>query len=121
FFRMTPPLLQLYLVFFGIGGLLAARGLTLDAIWVAIVVLSLYAGASNAIAISEASTAIPAAASGRPRRIAALAFPAVMGSCINIVKATAMASAIAVGELVHASTSIIADYGNVGVMMNILL
>lgn len=121
FFRMTPPLLQLYLVFFGIGGLLAARGLTLDAIWVAIVVLSLYAGASNAIAISEASAAIPAAASGRLRRIAALAFPAVMGSCINIVKATAMASAIAVGELVHASTSIIADYGNVGVMMNILL
>lgn len=121
FFRMTPPLLQLYLVFFGIGGLLAARGMTLDAIWVAIIVLSLYAGASNAIAIAEAAAAIPVDAPQRPRRIATLAFPAVMGSCINIVKATAMASAIAVGELVHASTSIIADYGNVGVMMNILL
>ncbi len=44
-----------------------------------------------------------------------------MGSCINVVKATAMASAIAVPELVHVSTTIAADYGNAGVMMNVLL
>lgn len=120
-FRMTPPLLQLYLVFFGIGGLLAARGLTLDALWVAIVVLSLYAGAANAVALGDAAATIPPSASDRYRRIALLAYPAIMGSCINIVKATAMASTIAVGELVHASTAIIADHGNAGVMMNILL
>lgn len=120
-FRMTPPLLQLYLVFFGIGSVLAARGLTLDALWVAVAVLSLYAGAANAVALSDAAAAIPRPAGDRYRRIALLAYPAIMGSCINIVKATAMASTIAVGELVHASTAIIADHGNAGVMMNILL
>ena len=119
--RMTPPLLQLYLVFFGIGGLLAARGLTIGAMTVAIIVLSFYAGSANAMALSDAAAAISPAAPHRLRRVAALAFPSVMGSCINIVKATAMASATAVPELVHVSTAIIADYGNAGVMMNILL
>jgi polar amino acid transport system substrate-binding protein len=119
--RMTPPLLQLYLVFFGIGGLLSAQGLTVGATAVAIIVLSLYAGSANATALSDASATIPSATPRRLRRVVALAFPSVMGSCINIVKATAMASAIAVGELVHASTAIIADYGNAGVMMNVLL
>lgn len=118
--RMTPPLLQLYLVFFGLGGLFAARGVTLSALAAAVIVLSLYAGAANAVALAEAAASI-GAGGDRRRRVAALAYPAVMGSCINIVKATAMASAIAVPELVHASTAIITDYGNGGVMMNILL
>ena len=119
--RMTPPLLQLYLVFFGIGGLLAARGFTLDAMLVAITVLSLYAGAANAVTLAEAARTVPLIADDRMHRIGRLAFPALMGSCLNIVKATAMASAIAVPELVHASTAIISDYGNSGEMMNILL
>lgn len=117
--RMTPPLLQLYLVFFGIGGLLAARGLPLPAWLVSVVVLSLYAGAANAVALAEAAATL--GGRGRFRQVAALAFPTVMGSCVNIVKATAMVSAVAVPELVHASTAIIADYGNGGVMMNVLL
>lgn len=119
--RMTPPLLQLYLVFFGIGGLLAASGLSLNAFVAAAFVLSFYAGAANAVALAEAAATVEAGASGRLRRILRLAFPAVMGSCINVVKATAMASAIAVPELVHVSTSIVADYGNGAEMMNILL
>ncbi|MFZ2870890.1 transporter substrate-binding domain-containing protein [Zavarzinia sp.] len=118
--RMTPPLLQLYLVFFGLGGVIAAQGVSLGALAAAVIVLSLYAGAANAVALAEAAASITAGGDRR-RRIAALAYPAVMGSCINIVKATAMASAIAVPELVHASTAIITDYGNGGVMMNILL
>lgn len=119
--RMTPPLLQLYLVFFGVGGLVAARGLTLSAFWTAVAVLSFYAGAANAVAIAEAADTIGPSPRQRLRRILRLAHPAVMGSSINIVKATAMASAIAVPELVHASTAIAADYGNGAVMMNILL
>ncbi len=120
--RMTPPLLQLYLVFFGVGGLIALHGLTLSAFWTAVLVLSFYAGAANAVALAEAGRHDPAAA-GRPalKQVLRLAHPAVMGSSINIVKATAMASAIAVPELVHASTAIAADYGNGAVMMNILL
>ena len=119
--RMTPPLLQLYVVFFGLGGLLARQGLTIGGFATAVAVLSLYAGAANAVAISEAAATLAPGLPHRARRIAALAHPAVMGSCINVVKATAMASAIAVPELVHVSTTIAADYGNAGVMMNLLL
>ena len=119
--RMTPPLLQLYLVFFGLGALIAAYGISLGAFWTSVAVLSLYAGAANAAAIAEAAATLAPGLPHRTRRIAALAHPAVMGSCINVVKATAMASAIAVPELVHVSTAIAADYGNVAVMMNLLL
>ncbi len=119
--RMTPPLLQLYLVFFGVGGLVAVYGLSLSAFWTAAAVLSFYAGAANAAVLAEAATTIGPAPQQRLKRILRLAHPAVMGSSINVVKATAMASAIAVPELVHASTAIAADYGNGPVMMNILL
>lgn len=118
--RMTPPLLQLYILFFGVGALLAAEGFSLGATTAAVIVLSCYAGSANAVALAEALATVGGGA-GAWRRAARLAFPTVMGSCINIVKATAMASAIAVPELVHASTAIIADHGNPGVMMNILL
>ncbi|PPE80782.1 hypothetical protein C3941_05575 [Kaistia algarum] len=119
--RMTPPLLQLYVVFFGLGSLIAAHGLTLSSFLTAATVLSLYAGAANAAAIAEAAATIAPTMPHRLKRIAALSHPAVMGSCINVVKATAMASAIAVPELVHVSTNIAADYGNAAVMMNVLL
>ena len=47
---MTPPILQLYIVFFGLGGLLASRlGVTPGSFLVAALVLSLYAGATNAV------------------------------------------------------------------------
>ena len=120
FMRMTPPLLQLYLVFFGIGGLVAGVGLSLPAFWTAVAVLSFYAGAANAVTLAEAAETVGPGAH-RLRRLLRLAHPAIMGASINIVKATAMASAIAVPELVHASTAIAADYGNGSVMMNILL
>ena len=102
FLRMTPPLLQLYIVFFGLGGVLLSLGFTLDAFLVAAVVLSLYAASSNAIAFS-------------------LCYAAIMGNSANIVKATGMASTLALPELVHASTSIVAEKGNADVMMNLLL
>ena len=127
FLRMTPPLLQLYIVFFGLGGVLLALGFTLDAFLVAAVVLSLYAASSNAIAFSLAADV--AAAGGRrlrltPRdvhRALILCYAAVMGNSANIVKATGMASTLALPELVHASTSIVAEKGNADVMMNLLL
>ncbi|MBN8997805.1 MAG: transporter substrate-binding domain-containing protein [Rhizobiales bacterium] len=112
--RMTPPLLQLYVVFFGLGGLLARQGLTIGGFATAVAVLSLYAGAANAVAISEAAATLAPGLPHRARRIAALAHPPVMGSCINVVKATAMASAIAVPELVHVSTTIAAATASPG-------
>jgi len=125
--RMTPPLLQLYLVFFGFGSIIAGFGFTVDGFVVAVVVLSAYAGAANAVAFAEAADV---AARNGPRlvfstrdiaRALRLSYPAVMGSAVNIVKATGMASMIAVPELVHASAAIIAENGNPSVMMNLLL
>ena len=125
--RMTPPLLQLYVVFFGIGGILFAYGFTLDAFSLAAVVLSLYAAASNAVSFSLAADV--AARNGGSlgfslsefRRAFDLSQAAIAGNSINIVKATGMASTLALPELVHASTAIIAEKGNDGVMMNLLL
>lgn len=125
--RMTPPLLQLYVVFFGIGGILFAYGFTLDAFSLAAVVLSLYAAASNAVSFSLAADV--AARDGGSlglslsefRRAFDLCQAAIAGNSINIVKATGMASTLALPELVHASTAIIAEKGNDGVMMNLLL
>lgn len=127
FLRMTPPLLQLYIVFFGLGGVLLALGFTLDAFLVAAVVLSLYAVSSNAIAFALAAD-VAAAGSHRlkltPRdvhRAFMLCYAAVMGNSANIVKAIGMASTLTLPELVHASTSIVAEKGNADVMMNLLL
>ena len=55
------------------------------------------------------------------RRAFDLCQAAIAGNSINIGKATGMASTLALPELVHASTAIIAEKGNDGVMMNLLL
>ena len=125
--RMTPPLLQLYVLFFGIGGILFAYGFTLDAFSLAAVVLSLYAAAGNAVSFSLAAD-VAARDGGRLgfslgefRRALELCHAAVAGNSVNIVKATGMASTLALPELVHASTAIVAEKGNDAVMMNLLL
>ena len=125
--RMTPPLLQLYVFFFGIGGILFAYGFTLDAFSLAAAVLSLYAAASNAVSFSLAAD-VAARGTGKLgfslrefRRALELCHAAVAGNSVNIVKATGMASTLALPELVHASTAIVAEKGNDAVMMNLLL
>lgn len=126
--RMTPPLLQLYVVFFGLGGLLVARGFTLDSFAIVVLVFSVYAGATNAAAFADAADVVSQRRDGRKglvkddlRAALALSMGTIAGSSVNLVKATGMASAIAVPELVHASTAIVADKGNAAVMMNLLL
>jgi polar amino acid transport system substrate-binding protein len=46
---------------------------------------------------------------------------APVGILVNIAKATGMASAIAVPELISAATSIMVERGNLGVMMNLMM
>lgn len=123
FLRMTPPLLLMYVLFFGVGYHVAVRtGWTLNAFAVAVVCLSAYAGATNLTAFLEAWRLLQRReARPAPGAIFALAYAPVMGTCVNIAKATGMASAIAVPDLVYASASIVADEGNPGVMMNLLL
>jgi polar amino acid transport system substrate-binding protein len=45
----------------------------------------------------------------------------VKSALVNVVKQSVMASAIAVPELISATTSIMSDQGNVDVMMNVFL
>jgi polar amino acid transport system substrate-binding protein len=46
---------------------------------------------------------------------------AVKSALVNVAKQSVMASAIAIPELISATTSIMSDQGNVNVMMNVFL
>lgn len=126
-FRMTPPLLNLYIIFFGVGGLFAFHyGIQFNAIVVAIAVFSLYAGASNAVLLQQA---LIASKKHHPndslRQLFYSAFKhayeGINANSINIVKAVGIASMIAVPELISSSNRIIAEYGSKLEMMTFLL
>lgn len=125
--RMTPPLLQIYLLLFGIGALLAEQGLRLSPFWVAVACLSFYTGAGVMSALREAALVhrrIEPDYRIHPHRLASilpLASGAVVAALVNVAKATMMASAVAVPELLSVTTTIMAERGNVGVMMNTVL
>lgn len=125
FLRMTPPLLQIYVLYFSAGGWLRlGRDSLVEAFGVAVLCLALYAGAANIAALGEPirlwrrGQLAPGAGW---REVLRLAWPALTASCVNIAKATGMASTIAVPELVQATSSIVAQNGNPGVMMNLLM
>ena len=125
--RMTPPILQLYIVFFGLGGVfLAAPELTPGAFAIAVTIFSFYAGATNTIILSHALTQEryldPGTALIRlmPRAFVR-GFDGVVAACVNIVKAAGMASAIAVGELISTINLLIGEGGDVATLMNGLL
>lgn len=125
--RMTPPLLQIYVVVFGIGGITARWGLTVNAFAAAAACLSLYAGAASAEALCEAAAVIRQTRpsfrldrAGLPA-VFRLAYQPVVAALVNIVKATGLASTVAVPELINSTTAIIAERGNALVMMNVLM
>jgi len=126
--RMTPPLLQIYVVFFGIGAWIAARsGVAVDPMLAVLLCLSLYAGAAVAQALREAVDVLAAQlpdfrlGPATLRRVLQASRGAIVGILVNIAKATGMASAIAVPELISAATFIMAERGNLEVMMNVLM
>ena len=143
FFRNTPPLVQLYFFYFGIGGLLAtsdASGtvvpLVSNVAW-AIISLSFFAGAFNVEIFRAGIEAVPrttleaAESLGFSRLrtylyiVLPLAFrislPALNNNLVNLVKTTTLAYAIAVPEMLYASSQIWSDELNVPEMMNVLL
>jgi polar amino acid transport system permease protein len=143
FFRNTPPLVQLYFFFFGVGALMnSARtsGFELPTIsnvtWT-IVALSFFAGAFNVEIFRAGVEAVPkttieAAESLGFSRLRAyvyivlpLAFritlPALNNNLVNLVKTTTLAYAIAVPEMLYVSSQIWSDELNVPEMMNVLL
>ncbi len=139
-FRNTPPLVQLYFFYFGLGGVLKGFGgggpLVTNVTW-AIVSLSFFAGAFNIEIFRAGVEAVPkttleAAESLGFSRLQAyrrivlpLAFrislPALNNNLVNLVKTTTLAYAIAVPEMLYVSSQIWSDELNVPVMMNVLL
>ncbi len=126
-FRMTPPLLNLYIVFFGLGGLFALHyGFHFNAMVVAIIIFSLYAGSSNGVLLYQALNAVKQhSANHRLKLLFAnafqQAFEGLNANSVNIVKAVGLASTIAVPELISSSNSIIAEFGSQAEMMTFLL
>jgi polar amino acid transport system permease protein len=143
FFRNTPPLVQLYFFYFGVGSLLKgadASGIAVPIIsnvtW-AILSLSFFAGAFNVEIFRSGVEAVPrttveaAESLGFSRLriyvliVLPLAFriclPALNNNLVNLVKTTTLAYAIAVPEMLYVSSQIWSDELNVPVMMNVLL
>jgi len=138
-FRNTPPLVQLYFFYFGLGSLIRAVGggpLVTNVTW-AIVSLSFFAGAFNVEIFRSGIEAVPrttveaAESLGFSRLqtylriVFPLAFrislPALNNNLVNLVKTTTLAYAIAVPEMLYVSSQIWSDELNVPVMMNVLL
>jgi polar amino acid transport system substrate-binding protein len=125
--RMTPPVLQLYILFFGLGGLMASRhGAAPGSFLVAAVVFSLYAGAANAVLLGTAMAQVRRAKPGAP--VLALlpeaierSYEGLVSTSVNIVKAAGLASTIALPEMISTVHSILAEGADVDTMMNLLL
>lgn len=143
FFRNTPPLVQLYFFYFGIGSLLTTANasgtpvpIVSNVAW-AIISLSFFAGAFNVEIFRSGIEAVPrttveaAESLGFSRLrtylliVLPLAFrislPALNNNLVNLVKTTTLAYAIAVPEMLYVSSQIWSDELNVPEMMNVLL
>lgn len=142
-FRNTPPLVQLFFFYFGIGAILPASqgadGMRLPVIgnlqW-AIISLSLFAGAFNVEIFRSGIEAIPktsveaAEALGYTRFKAyvhvilplalRVCLPALNNNLVNLVKTTTLAYAIAVPETLYEVKQIWGESQNVMEMMLVL-
>lgn len=142
-FRNTPPLVQLFFFYFGIGALLPAgqdaygmRQPVLDNVQWAIISLSLFAGAFNVEIFRSGVEAVPrttveaAEALGYTRLKAYLyvilplalrvCLPALTNNLVNLVKTTTLAYAIAVPETLYAVRQVWGESQNVLEMMLVL-
>ena len=138
-FRNTPPLVQIYFFYFGIGHLITGAGgvpIVTNIQW-AIFALSLYAGAFNVEIFRSGIEAVPTATIEAAESLGfsrfkayalivlPLAFrislPALNNNLVNLVKTTSISYAIAVPEMLYVSNQIWSDSVNVPEMMNVLL
>lgn len=139
FFRNTPPLVQIYFFYFGLGFVLPRVGgePMISSFQWAVISLSLFAGAFNIEIFRSGIDAVPSsmieAAEGLGYSrfqiyrdvLLPLAFrvclPALGNNLVNLVKTTNLAYAIAVPELLYVSKQIWSDATNVREMMVFLL
>lgn len=143
-FRNTPPLVQIFFFYFGLGQMLPrvenADGMMVPLVtnvqW-AIISLSLFAGAFNVEIFRSGIEAVPrttteaAEALGYTRLgvyrhvllplALRICLPALNNNLVNLLKTTTLAYAIAVPETLYVSKQIWTDSQNVPVMMIVLL
>ena len=125
--RMTPPILQLYIVFFGLGGMMAAGwGVTPGSFAVAALVFSVYAGSTNAVLLGAAlrQLEIERPGVGALELIPAAverSYQGLVASSVNIVKAAGLASTIALPEIVSSVGTVVAEGAGAASMMNLLV
>lgn len=125
--RMSPPILQLYVIFFGLGGLLVTRfGITLSGFLVACFVFSVYAGSSNAAVLSPVLSRVMKKDPDLPLfvqigRAIEQSFEAIVSILVNIAKAAGMATVIAVPEIISIVNRLIGEGENATVLMTMLL
>jgi polar amino acid transport system permease protein len=139
-FRNTPPLIQLYFFYFALGpALTSATGLhepVLSNVTWAIVSLTFYAGSFNVEIFRSGIEAVPASTleaadalgMGRAKifyRIVMplalrISLPALNNNFVNLIKTSSNAFAIAVPEILYASSQIWSDHLNTLEMMCIL-
>lgn len=133
--RNTPSLVQLYFAYFVLNSLFETQNVS-PLVW-AVIVLSLYKGVFTAEVLRAGLEAVPplsleaATMLGLSRRqifwrvqlpiALRFALPAQVNILIDLVKNSAIASAIAVGEITYAAILIWSDRDNVMAMMVILL
>lgn len=143
-FRNTPPLVQIFFFYFGLGTLLPAAGTAsglreplLGNVQWAIVSLSLFAAAFNVEIFRSGIEAVPrttveaAEALGYTRWKAyrhvvlplalRVCLPALNNNLVNLLKTTTLAYAIAVPETLYAVKQIWSESQNVFEMMVVLL
>jgi len=135
-FRNTPPLIQLYFFFFGVGafiGSLSEGSFAVSATTWAVISLSAYIAALNTESFRAAVEGIPKGYLEGARALAlrrrtivrriviplALrsAMPSLTNNLVELIKATSYAYAIAVPEILYVSSQIWADDLNVVEMM----
>lgn len=126
--RLTPPLIMMYLIFFGIGGWTQREyGIKLPAFAVATFCSGYYTAGLVMRALLEAAKHIRSFEPAFVLRLRTLYRTAhyaswpIKQALINLTKQTMLASAIAIPELLSASSLLIAENGNILMTMTVLL
>jgi len=143
FFRNTPSVIQLYFFFFGLGPLFTSTNefgqavpLVSSYTW-AVICFSIYAGAFNVEIFRSGIEAISPATVDAAQALGytrlgtyvhvvlplalRISFPALSNNMVNLVKLTSVAYAIAVPDILYASSQIWSDSLNVAEIMNVVL
>lgn len=117
--QLTPPILQIYILFFGLTAWLHDRtGVQPGAFAIASLVFSAYAGATIAVLLRAEVRQNPDI--GLIRAFLG-SYDGIVATLVNIVKAAGMASAVAYFDMITATTDLVGEGADKALMMNLLL